>query len=235
MRDATRIPELRKSGAASQSSADRRPIRSRDARWAQTAASWLAGHGVTPKPNLSSKCRGGGNRRGWPGLLFAALERDDLRVRGVQLRLLCNLLDGMVAVEQGKQTPFGVLYNEMPDRVSDSALLYRSRLCFRTAMAGLAWRTFGGTDSLYSSLRGSAWVRSGFSRSHGQATPDGSVNSRLSPFHSRAFRRSNQSHSAGHLRTDCRGFVAHLLDAHPGGGAHDIGPLKWWFSWAFAF
>jgi phosphatidylglycerophosphate synthase len=41
----------------------------------------------------------------------------------VQLRLLCNLLDGMVAIEGGKQSAVGALYNEFPDRVADSVLL----------------------------------------------------------------------------------------------------------------
>jgi phosphatidylglycerophosphate synthase len=42
---------------------------------------------------------------------------------GIQLRLLCNLFDGMVAVEGGKSTPAGALYNEVPDRIADSVLL----------------------------------------------------------------------------------------------------------------
>lgn len=41
----------------------------------------------------------------------------------IQLRLLCNLIDGMVAIEGGRQTRVGVLYNELPDRVSDAATL----------------------------------------------------------------------------------------------------------------
>ncbi len=41
----------------------------------------------------------------------------------VQLRLLCNLLDGLVAVEGGLRTKTGELYNELPDRVSDVLLL----------------------------------------------------------------------------------------------------------------
>ncbi len=41
----------------------------------------------------------------------------------VQLRLLCNLLDGMVAVEGGRGSPVGGLYNEIPDRVADSLFL----------------------------------------------------------------------------------------------------------------
>lgn len=41
----------------------------------------------------------------------------------VQLRLLCNLLDGMVAIEGGLRTPNGELYNELPDRVADVVIL----------------------------------------------------------------------------------------------------------------
>lgn len=39
------------------------------------------------------------------------------------LRLLCNMLDGMLAVEGGLSTPTGDLYNELPDRVSDVLFL----------------------------------------------------------------------------------------------------------------
>ena len=41
----------------------------------------------------------------------------------VQLRLICNLLDGLVAVEGGRGTSSGPLFNEIPDRVADSVLL----------------------------------------------------------------------------------------------------------------
>lgn len=41
----------------------------------------------------------------------------------IQCRLLCNLFDGLVAIEGGKQTPSGELFNDVPDRVSDSLLL----------------------------------------------------------------------------------------------------------------
>lgn len=48
-------------------------------------------------------------------LLLAAL--------GIQCRLLCNLFDGMVAVEGGKSTRSGELFNEIPDRFSDALSL----------------------------------------------------------------------------------------------------------------
>jgi phosphatidylglycerophosphate synthase len=41
----------------------------------------------------------------------------------IQLRLLCNMLDGMVAVEGGKQTVYGEIFNDMPDRFADVAIL----------------------------------------------------------------------------------------------------------------
>ncbi|MEW4570266.1 CDP-alcohol phosphatidyltransferase family protein [Tautonia sp. JC769] len=41
----------------------------------------------------------------------------------IQLRLLANLFDGMVAIETGTASPKGELYNEVPDRVSDTAIL----------------------------------------------------------------------------------------------------------------
>lgn len=39
------------------------------------------------------------------------------------LRLLCNMFDGMVAIEGGKQSRVGAIYNELPDRLSDAATL----------------------------------------------------------------------------------------------------------------
>lgn len=41
----------------------------------------------------------------------------------VQLRLLCNLLDGMVAVEGGRGGTTGAIWNEFPDRVEDTLFL----------------------------------------------------------------------------------------------------------------
>jgi len=38
----------------------------------------------------------------------------------VQLRLLCNLFDGMVAIEGGFKTKSGEVFNELPDRFSDA-------------------------------------------------------------------------------------------------------------------
>jgi phosphatidylglycerophosphate synthase len=41
----------------------------------------------------------------------------------VQLRLLCNLFDGMLAVEFKKASPLGPIYNDLPDRPADVLIL----------------------------------------------------------------------------------------------------------------
>lgn len=55
---------------------------------------------------------------GWPPLLAWLLA-----AVGIQGRLLCNLMDGMLAVEGGLKTPTGDLFNEVPDRVADTLIL----------------------------------------------------------------------------------------------------------------
>jgi phosphatidylglycerophosphate synthase len=41
----------------------------------------------------------------------------------VQLRLLANLMDGMLAIEGGRQSRIGPLFNEIPDRIADVLFL----------------------------------------------------------------------------------------------------------------
>ena len=52
---------------------------------------------------------------GWVMWLAAAV--------GVQLRLFCNLMDGLLAVEGGLQSATGELFNEIPDRIGDAFIL----------------------------------------------------------------------------------------------------------------
>ena len=52
----------------------------------------------------------------------------------IQLRLIANMMDGLVAVEGGRGSALGALWNEVPDRVEDAALL----VAFGHA-AGAAW------------------------------------------------------------------------------------------------
>ena len=55
----------------------------------------------------------------------------------VQLRLLANVLDGMVAVGRGVASPVGELYNEIPDRVSDTAVF--AGIGFAAGSPALGW------------------------------------------------------------------------------------------------
>ncbi|WP_110686422.1 CDP-alcohol phosphatidyltransferase family protein [Salinicola aestuarinus] len=109
-------------------SANRRPIKSRDHRLAQRTAAWLNQRGITPNQiSLASI----GFAAVAALMLVAWRHAADgiqwilplLAILGIQGRLLCNLFDGMVAVEGGRSTPAGELYNDMPDRAADALLL----------------------------------------------------------------------------------------------------------------
>jgi phosphatidylglycerophosphate synthase len=99
---------------------ERRPLKVRRLLFFQTFAAWLARSGITPN-QISVLSIFFSLFAGWAltwqgfGLWWAAL--------GIQLRLICNLMDGMVAVEHKQRTALGDLYNEVPDRVSDSFIL----------------------------------------------------------------------------------------------------------------
>lgn len=61
-----------------------------------------------------------------------------LAAMGIQLRLICNLLDGMVAVEHGRAGKTGVFWNEVPDRFSDTVILAGAGLAAGSLSLGLA-------------------------------------------------------------------------------------------------
>jgi len=104
---------------------DRRPISARSNPLFQQMAVFLARYRVSP--NLISIT----------SILFAAcagfclfLTRDSLSNRilwglsaaFILLRLLANMLDGMVAVESNKTSSIGDIFNEVPDRISDAII-----------------------------------------------------------------------------------------------------------------
>lgn len=64
-----------------------------------------------------------------------------LSAASIQLRLLCNLLDGMLAVEGGLKCKTGDLYNDLPDRVADIVILVGAGYAVRDLPYGvtLGW------------------------------------------------------------------------------------------------
>jgi phosphatidylglycerophosphate synthase len=56
----------------------------------------------------------------------------------IQLRLVCNLMDGMVAIEGGRKSATGGIWNEVPDRFADSLLLIGAGLACTQPWAGAA-------------------------------------------------------------------------------------------------
>jgi phosphatidylglycerophosphate synthase len=109
--------------------ADRRPIASRERKVWQNLADFLAVRHISPNAiSVAGMVAGiaagscfaatGFVAGGWPQrtLWLAA-------AAGIQLRLLANMLDGMVAIASHRASPLGELYNELPDRVSDAAII----------------------------------------------------------------------------------------------------------------
>ena len=107
-----------------ETSENRRPLTSRNSAWAAQLASWAVAREITP------------NQISQASMAFAAagfaLYAMSTQVTGLaqvlalllaaatlQARLVCNLIDGMVAIEGGRGAKDGPFWNEAPDRVSD--------------------------------------------------------------------------------------------------------------------
>jgi len=117
-------------------SANRRPLKSRSTRWARVLAGALVQARATPDHisllSILFALAGAGL------LLYAPTPAGLVAVAAcIQLRLLCNLLDGMVAVEGGRKSPVGALYNEVPDRIADS--LFIVTLGYASGVPALGW------------------------------------------------------------------------------------------------
>lgn len=121
---------------------NRRPLNSRDTAWAKRAANWLTGKSITPN-QISIAAMG---FAAFGCLFFWLASEAGPWLRGIcfvlaaamcQARLICNLLDGMVAVEGGRGTKDGPYWNEAPDRVSD--ILFLSGAGVAAGVPVLGW------------------------------------------------------------------------------------------------
>ncbi|MFN6924381.1 MAG: CDP-alcohol phosphatidyltransferase family protein [Tabrizicola sp.] len=114
--------------ARTETAATRRPLASRNSSWAGRLAAWAVRQGHTP--NEISRASIGFAALGGifyalsplgPGILqFLWLI---LAAAAIQARLVCNLIDGMIAIEGGQGAKDGPFWNEAPDRLSDLFLL----------------------------------------------------------------------------------------------------------------
>jgi phosphatidylglycerophosphate synthase len=121
---------------------NRRPIAARDAGWAHWLAAQAAGAGASPDLisalSFAFAALGAGLLL-WAGLIQAVWLRAALFIgaaAAIQLRLVCNLIDGMVAVEHRRGGTAGPIWNELPDRFSDVALLAAAG--YAVAASGIA-------------------------------------------------------------------------------------------------
>ena len=121
----------------------RRELKSRNSQWAQSLSKWVA-----TKTNITP------NTISVISVFFAfialcgyCLQRTAfaqsslyfvlplLIIFGIQMRLVCNLIDGMVAVEGGKKSITGGIYNEFPDRIADTFIIVGAGIAGQTELS----------------------------------------------------------------------------------------------------
>lgn len=113
---------------------NRRPLKTRSKQWATRLASAVAKTGIRP------------NQISGLGILISILGAWILLQGGywlllgalmVQFRLLCNMMDGLIAIEHDKKSALGDLFNEVPDRIEDSLFLVAAG--YATGMPWVGW------------------------------------------------------------------------------------------------
>lgn len=104
---------------------NRRELKVRSKKWVSKTAAFISQKNITPNQIsiasvffavMASTCLFvfGSNQNFWLLLIAPVM---------IQMRLLCNLFDGLVAIEGGNSTPSGELFNDVPDRLADVVIL----------------------------------------------------------------------------------------------------------------
>lgn len=125
---------------------NRRPLKTRGTAWAERLAARLAKSYISPDLISASSvvvALLGGALLCMSGLADPAARAVLLVLAAVcvQLRLLANMLDGMIAVEHDRKSPYGAIWNELPDRIADIFFL-----------AGAGYAAFGAGYEVGSAL-----------------------------------------------------------------------------------
>ncbi len=147
----------------------RRPLTSRDSGWAKGITKALAATSISP------------NQVSQASMLAAALaaiafwfsgDTSDAVLRGAllvgaavfcQLRLLCNLIDGLLAIEAGKSAADGAFWNEFPDRVADILILVGAGYAIGEVSLGWAAAAFAVFTAYVRELGGANGMPADFS------------------------------------------------------------------------
>lgn len=106
----------------------RRELRTREKEWPRALARRLASLGITPNAvSIASVFIAIATGAALYAVAIAPERAVTLlfllAAIGIQLRLLSNLLDGLLAVEGGMKSALGDIYNDLPDRIADSVIL----------------------------------------------------------------------------------------------------------------
>lgn len=110
------------------STENRRPLKTRGADWAGRLAKRMAAADISPDlisaSSVALAVLGGALlcASGQLGPVARAVVLV-LAAACIQLRLLANMMDGMVAVEHGRGSAYGPIWNELPDRFADVLFL----------------------------------------------------------------------------------------------------------------
>lgn len=142
----------------------RRPLKSRGSAWAGALSRQLLRWKCTP--NGISVMSVVFSALGAAGLFYAPQQSSfGLAVllylgaaTGIQLRLVCNLMDGLLAVEGGLKSAVGDLYNEVPDRIADVLLLAVAGLGAARSWHAVPWAESAGWAAAAGAL-GTAYAR----------------------------------------------------------------------------
>lgn len=106
----------------------RRQLKTRNAKWASACAARFARAGFSPNViSVASVGFAAVAAAGYSGTLLTQRPWIQtaclfIAAAAIQGRLLCNMLDGMVAVEWRKGSRAGEVFNDLPDRLADTII-----------------------------------------------------------------------------------------------------------------